>query len=664
VFRARALVAIYAVSAVAYALIARRHAFPNLFPDEMFYGKLSQGLAFGDGLSWRGSNWGLPPLWPAVLSLAWHFGSVPEGYGVAKVLGTLICCLTVIPVWLLGRDVVGPRLALVPALLCVLGSWMSVTSYLVSENLAFPLATASLACTALAMRDTRNRWIAAAAGFAALAALARTQMLALGVILLVALLLDVVRQPAEARRARIAARPVALWAGLGLIVAGMLLAFIVKPGLTNYDVLAHHASLADAASTAGTHAASSIVMFAFLPVVAALALMLRPANWRDERVGPLLVTIVAAVVVLYPLVGRFEVWATSGSPVERYVMYLAPLLLVALVAAPGRISRGPALAAGALIVAALFAVPITRNYIEQPALYGMQQRLFELAPFARDHLRLSVVLAAIPIVGFGTLALSSRRFAAQGLAFAVALTGALTVAQTWTSQHAEITLEQSVRPRVLPPQLDWVDRSARGNVAMLAIDKAQLLRGNSDLYTDFFNRKVKWLFATPSAGVGACAVHFTRTGLLAEDNAGCAPWPREYVLPPGPKRATFQRQRVVAATEQRGWLVRLPAGSPRLLALVEPPCTDDGCSGALHVELHLDAPARLEATFSATKRRHRIRIGDRSRATTPGKPSTVRLGVAKGDELVKLPVDWRDADGAPQLQSVVLVRGGTRTQLY
>ncbi|HEX6712135.1 MAG TPA: hypothetical protein VF066_02075 [Thermoleophilaceae bacterium] len=665
-FRARALVVVYALSVAAYALIAHRHAFPNLFPDEMFYGKLSQGLAFGDGLSWRASNWGLPPLWPAVLSLAWHFGSVPQGYGVAKVIGVAICCLTVIPAWSLGRAVVGPRLALVPAALCVLGSWMSVTSYIVTENIAFPLATASLACTAMAMRDLRNRWVGAAAGFAALAALARTQMLALGVILLVALVLDVVRQPRAARRARIAARPLALWAGLGLIIAAMLLAFILAPGLTNYDVLAHHASPADTASTAGTHAASSIVMFAFLPVVAALALMLRPANWRDERVGPLLVTIAAAALVLYPLVARFEVWATSGSPVERYVMYLAPLLLVALVTAPGRIGRVPALAVGAAVVVALLAVPIGRNYIEQPALYGIQTRLFELSPFARDHLRLGLVLAAIPIVGFGTLALSSRRFAAQGLAFAVVLTGALMVTQTWTSQDAEITIERSARPQVLPPQLDWVDRGAEGDVAMLAIDKPQPLRGNSDLYTDFFNRKVKWLFAMPSSAFspGACTVHVAQGGVLEQDDPSCAPWPREYVLVPSPRRATFVGQRVVAATGQRGVLVRLPAGPPRALALVEPPCADGWCSGALRVELHLAAPARLEARFSAAAQRHRIRVGDQSRTMTPGIPTTVRLDVTKGDQEVKLPVDWRDVDGAPQLQSVVLEHGGKRTRLY
>jgi hypothetical protein len=554
-----ALFGIYVVAVLVYALIGAAHRFPNLFPDEMLYGKLSQGLAFGDGLHWRGSGWGLPPLWPAVLSVAWQFGSVPDGYGAAKVVGALLAPLVVVPTWLLARAIVGPRLALVPALLTVAGSWMCVTSYLVSENLAFPLATASLACTVMALRDTRGRWVAAAALFALLAALTRTQMLALGVILLLALVLDVVRQPNGARRARIAARPTALWVALALVVAGGLLAFVIEPGLTNYDVLAHHASVGDIASTAGRHAVSAIVMLAFVPAVAALALMLRPANWRDDLVGPLLVTIIATALVLFPLLGRFEAWATNGSPVERYAMYLAPLMLTALVAAPGRISRGAAFVAAAIVVVALFAAPITHNYIEQPALYGLQKRLFELSAFARDHLRLGVVLAAIPVCGFATLALTTRRYAGAGLAFAVCVTGTLTVMQTVTSQHAEIALERSARPTVLPAELDWVDRRAQGPVALLAIDDPQPLRGNSDLYTDFFNRDVKQLLST-TPDPGACVVTIEPGGEL---QGGCGSWPREYVLVPGSKQVRFRGQVVLAHTN-RGTLLRLPAGAPRV----------------------------------------------------------------------------------------------------
>jgi hypothetical protein len=288
--------------------------------------------------------------------------------------------------------------------------------------------------------------------------------------------------------------------------------------------------------------------------------MLRGANWRDERVGPLLVTIAATVIVLYPLLGRFEAWATHGSPVERYVMYLAPLLATALVAAPGRISRTGAMLAAAGIVAALFAAPVTSNYIEQPALYGMQKRLFEASAFAQDNLKLGLVLAAIPIAGAGALALTARTRAAAGLAVAVVLTASLTVMQTWTSQHAEIAVEKSARPRSLPAQLDWVDRRARGPVALLAIHTPQPMRGNSDLYTDFFNRKVTRLLST-AADPGACVVRFDAAGTMRGD----CDLPREYVLVPGSNDVAFHGQVVLARTS-RGTLIRVPAGPPTLRA--------------------------------------------------------------------------------------------------
>jgi hypothetical protein len=389
--------------------------------------------------------------------------------------------------------------------------------------------------------------------------LSRTQMLCLPVILLVALLLDVARQPAGGRRARVDARPRALWAALAVVVTGGLLAFVLDPTLTNYDVLAHHVSVADVASTTGRHAASSIVMFGFIPVAVVAALMTRASNWRDDRVGPLLVTIAAAALVLYPLLGRFEAWATHGQPVDRYAMYLAPLFLVTMMLAPGRIGWRTAVVCAAGTTAVLFAVPVTSNYIEQPALYGAQKRLFELG-FFKEHLRPALVLAALPISVAGSLLLTR----AKGVAAATVLIVAVMVAQVWTSQHAEIQLEKRAAPLALPSPLDWVDRHGTAPVALLAVGKDEPLRGTSDLYTDFFNRKVKYLFVSGGSGAGACEVAFARGGFLERHGGRCpAAWPREYVVLGGPKRVAFYGQRVLARAHG-DTLVRIPPGPPRM----------------------------------------------------------------------------------------------------
>jgi Dolichyl-phosphate-mannose-protein mannosyltransferase len=661
-FPIAALAAIYVLSVVVYAVIAEQHRFPNLFPDEMFYGKLSQSFANGEGLEWRGSSWGLPPLWPVLLSIAWHFGSIPDGYDVARVLTAVVASTVVVPVWLLARVFLGPRLALIPTLLSVTGAWMIVTSYLVSENLAYPLAVASLACTVMAVHDTRTRWLVASFGLGVLAALTRTQMLALPVILLVALFIDIARQPRSQRRARFDARPRALWIGLAVVVAGGLLAFIVNPNLTNYDVLGHHASIGDVAATAGKHGASSIVMFAFIPVAAVVALMARGSNWRDDRVGPLLVTIAAGVIVLYPLLGRFEAWATHGNPVDRYAMYLAPLFLIGMVLAPGRIDRRAAVLSAVAVAIALFAAPITNNYIEQPALYGMQKRLFE-AGFFDHHLRLAVVLFTLPILLAGAILLTTTKRVAAGLAAAVAVTGAVMVMQAWTSNYAEIHLEKAAAPLFLAKPLDWVDHYANGPVAMLAIGKGEPLRGNADLYTDFFNRKVKYLFSTEPVGTRECKLDFEARGFLKGTGVCPRTWPREYVLLERSVRLSFNGQEELRRTSRNGTLVQLPSASPRVFSLVKPPCTDDGCSERLQLGLYLDQPARVAVRFSSTPTRHRIQVGNQIRTLPAGKPTTITLSLPKGDQGVNIPVDWNSPDG-PDLESVYVTSAGERTRIF
>jgi hypothetical protein len=660
-----ALAGIYCISVVVYAIAGSKHLIPNLIPDEFFYGKLAQGLAFGDGLQWRGSGWGLPPLWPTLLSLAWHGGSVPHGYAVAKVMGSVLVSTTVIPVWLLGRTLVGPRLALVPAALSVMGAWMLVTEFVASENLAYPLATASLASTVMAMRDTRARWMVISVLFAIFAGLTRTQMLVLPVILVVALVLDVLRQPRDQRRARIAARPRALWVGLIVVVLGGLLAFVVKPDLTNYAVLAHHTDLGRVIRTTGRHAVSSVVMFAFIPVAVVLALMARPANWRDDRLGPVLVTLTAAVLVLYPLLGRFEAWATRGSPVDRYAMYLAPLLFIALMLAPGRIGRRTSLVAALAVVALLFGAPVTNNYIEQPALFGIQKRLYDLAPFFQHHLTLGVVLVALPITLAGAFALTSHRRAGAGLAAAVGLVAGVMLVQSYTSANAEISTVKRNRQLIVPNQLDWVDRYANGPVAVLAVGKNLAWRSNADIYTEFFNRKVKWYYSTLDTGNGACDIDLKARGFVKLGANRCPQWPRNWVLSAGPVKITLWGQQFLAGVRSNGILVRTPPGPPRVLGLVEPPCSDYvGCTGALQLGFYLDDPARVSVSFGATATQHRIQTGSVIRTLPAGKPTTLNFKIPKGDQAVNLPVDWSDPRGAPELRAVVVRSGGVTYRLY
>jgi hypothetical protein len=656
------LIALFVASVVVYAIVGTQHVLEDLDPDELTYAKLSQNVARGAGLLFRGVGVGYPPLWPLVLSPVWHFGSAVEGYQLAKVLATVVASTVVVPVWLLGRELVGPRLALVPAALCVTGAWMEMTALLISDNLAYPLGVASLACTVMAVRDTRARWVLASVAFAVPAALARTQMLVLPVILVVALALDLARQPSGRRWARVRARPLALSALLVAGVVGLLAAYAADQSLTGYPILTFPVTFTQVLAASGRHGVTAINMFAFVPVAAAAALMVRGANWRDEVVGPVLVTLTAAVLVLLPVLGWYEAYP-GYFPVDRYGVYLAPLLFLTLVMAPGRIGRRAALVSAVAVAVVMAWTPRVEAPLEQPALFGSQRRIGAVGLWG-GHQWLGFVVLALLVAGTGVLALTWRS-RGRGLAVAIALVAAVMVTQAWTSQQAEIHLLKETRRVAAPPQLDWVDQRAHGLVGMLDLDKPQALVHNYDLYTEFYNKRVDRMYAlvdTPDR----CAISVGGDGVLIQDGGPtCAPWPRYLVVERGFIFPTFAGQRVLAATPVQGTLVQIPAGPPRVVGVVQPPCQASSCLGELGVAVFLRSPGRIAITFGATPaRQHVTSVGGGRWSLPAGRQTTLRLSVGGGYHKLTMPVSWSSPRDAPPLLSVVLQSAGKTWRLY
>src|SRR4051794_5431635 len=163
------LAGLYRLAAAVYVVLALRSPLPILFPDEFRYAHLARGVADGEGFDWRGQPiahtarlyiYAIAPLWAL-------FGSTVDAWQASKVLGTLALCTQVIPVWWLARELVGPRLALVPAALTALGTWMLTSAETLTEALAFPLTTAALCVMAMALRRpapsaSRLSWLALA----------------------------------------------------------------------------------------------------------------------------------------------------------------------------------------------------------------------------------------------------------------------------------------------------------------------------------------------------------------------------------------------------------------------------------------------------------------------------------------------------------------------
>ncbi|HEY6760337.1 MAG TPA: hypothetical protein VI318_12640, partial [Baekduia sp.] len=140
---------LYLAAVAVYGVLALRSPLPILFPDEFRYAHIAR-----DGLDWRGQHlaqtarlyiWFIKPAWAV-------FSSTVDAWRASKLLGTLALCTQVIPVWWLARDLVGPRLALAPAALTVLGTWMLSSAETATEALAFPLTTAALCVLAMGLR--------------------------------------------------------------------------------------------------------------------------------------------------------------------------------------------------------------------------------------------------------------------------------------------------------------------------------------------------------------------------------------------------------------------------------------------------------------------------------------------------------------------------------
>ena len=656
------LIALFLVSAVVYVILGTQHVVFDLVPDELQYVKMSQNFARGAGLNFRGVGVGYPPLWPLVLSWVWHIGSAVNGYQLAKVFGATLACTVVIPVWVLGRELVGPRLALVPAALSVAGAWMVTTALVVSENLAYPLAVASLCCTVMALRDTRARWVLASVAFAVPAALARSQMLVLPVILVLALVLDLARQPRGARWERVRARPTWLWGLLGAGVIALLVAYAADKGLTGYPILSYDVSLGRGLRATGQHALTAINMFAFVPVIAAAALMARGANWRDDSVGPVLVTLVATIAVLFPVLGFYEAF-TPGYPVDRYGMYLAPLLFLALVMAPGRIGRPAALAAALAVAVVMVLTPLVKNQLQQPALFGTQRRINALG-LAHGNARIGFVVLALVVGGAGAAALLWRD-RGRGLAVAAALVAAVLVTQSWTIQSTEISRLHRARHTLAPPQLDWVDQRVNGPVGELNLAVPQTLVRNVNDYTDFYNKRVDRVYTVPYAEDG-CRITFANDGSFQQAGGPtCAPWPRYLVIQRSRFFPTLAGQQVLASTPLQGTLVRIPPGAPRLIGVVQPPCEFTFCFGALGITTFLPSPGVIAVTFGPAPGPHVVTLaGVRQWLLPANRQTTLQVSLGSGVHKLVMSVNWSSSQGAPALRAVVLESGGTNTSLY
>jgi hypothetical protein len=223
--------ALIAGAACVYTIFALRIG--GFEPDEWYFTELARMIAHDfPAALWRSGVYlrGIARLDQLVLAIPYALFHTPTSYEVAHVLQAVLYASTALPVWLLGRAAgLGRAARGLAATLVLLAPWAILSTSFLAEPAAYPAFAWVLYTTWLAVTRP-SRWAEIAALLAlVLAALSRTQFLALPPILPLAVLwqawrVDLAGQP---RGRRLRELPAHLWRRYPIVTAVTALGILV-----------------------------------------------------------------------------------------------------------------------------------------------------------------------------------------------------------------------------------------------------------------------------------------------------------------------------------------------------------------------------------------------------------------------------------------------------
>jgi Dolichyl-phosphate-mannose-protein mannosyltransferase len=490
------LAAIVAGSAAVRAVLSRDIVAPFILVDELIWSELARGIADAGEPLIRGepeSSYSL--VYPLVLSPVYALvDSLPAAYDAVKMLNAITFSLAAVPAYFLARRVVGEHLALLAALLAVAVPSAAYTGTVMTENVFYPLFLLTALVLVIVLERPTGLRVALLVGLLGLAYATRVQAAALApAILLAPLLLGVFER--EGLRSLI--RKYRLLYGAFAALAVLALVVQLAGGSSPRDLLGAYAPVGDASYDLGEtlrylvwHTAELGLYVLIVPVAATIVLVGR-ARSLDRPLQAFLAATLALVACLVPTVAAFAS-VFSFRIQERNLFYLAPLLLISLLAWIERGAPRPrvlAVAAAACSALLVLLIPFDR-FITTSAVtdtlmllpfWSLQDRIGMdwITPFA---FALAVALAALFVF-------VPRRF---GLVLPLLVLGlwVAAVRPIWFGKHG---LEQAslgyLFQGIRNADRDWVDRAlpAGAQAAFLWTGRTDRLTVNQ---TEFFNRGV------------------------------------------------------------------------------------------------------------------------------------------------------------------------------
>ncbi|HKC90265.1 MAG TPA: glycosyltransferase family 39 protein, partial [Candidatus Limnocylindria bacterium] len=347
--------------------------------DELLYERLAISIAhFGSPLPHvHGQLIGnVNQLYPLLLAPLFHGTLVPPALHDAHVLNAFVMSSAAVPAYLLARRVTGSvRLSYVVAALTVCIPWIAISSFLMTEVIAYPAFIWAALALQYALDTPRVRHDVLLLLVLGLAILARTQF---AVLLVAAPFALIIHAFAFAQRGPLRRRVVATgreivsthrvlvtaYACLVLTALALLAAGRLSSALGTYSVTAEgNLFPSGMAHSLVEHLAPIGLGMGILPFVVGIAWLgttLVGTRIREEHAFAALAVVV--ILALLVEVTSYDLRFGQGRLHDRYLFYVVPLVLVAFAAAlrDRNWSRWPLFASAGLLALAFAYLPVVR----------------------------------------------------------------------------------------------------------------------------------------------------------------------------------------------------------------------------------------------------------------------------------------------------------------
>jgi hypothetical protein len=508
------LTGIVVVSVLGRLWLVHKMPGPYIFVDELIYSELAKSLVETGSFAIRGVPvHGYSILYPALIAPAyWLFDALPNAYAAAKATNALAMSLAAVPAWLLARRVAGRVLALLAAVIAVAVPSMAYTATIVTENLFYPVALLFAWALVLVLERPSLRRVALLVVVLVASVATRSQALGfVGAAVLAPFLLALLRWDLRVLRPFV----VLVGAAVGLVVV-VLVGQLARGGSIS-DLLGAYSVVGEGGYDLGQvlrfwlwHIEVVTLYVCVIPVVALVVLL-----FQARRLPPALQAHLAATLALVAtstlVVAAFASRFASDRVQDRYLFFLAPLLVIVLLAWVELGAPRPVLALGVgavLAVGLVTAFPYHR-FVGEPAksdtlslipLWTVNQYL------VGNSYRLTVLLCALAFLALLVLVPARRAIAVPLVLLALF---AVFTQPVWAGPHGVLVAGRgALFTGIRGVDRDWIDQHVHGDGSV-----AVLWTGRADRFTvnqnEFFNRAVGQVYYTVAptpGGIGETQV--------------------------------------------------------------------------------------------------------------------------------------------------------------